>query len=57
MQAWEAHDPTLTRPIAAPMERCAELLGVDLDAIKEAGRPCRAISPSRPDEGLEPDAA
>ena len=36
MQAWEAHDPTLTRPIAAPLERCAELLGVDLDAIQEA---------------------
>ena len=36
MQAWEAHDPTLTRLIAAPLERCAELLGVDLDAIREA---------------------
>jgi hypothetical protein len=36
MQAWEAHDPTLTRPIAAPLEQCAELLGVDLDAIREA---------------------
>jgi hypothetical protein len=36
MQAWEAHDPTLTRPIAAPLERCAELLGVDLAAIQEA---------------------
>jgi hypothetical protein len=36
MQAWEAHDPSLTRPIAAPLERCAELLGVDLDAIQEA---------------------
>jgi hypothetical protein len=36
MQAWEAHDPTLTRPIAAPLERCSELLGVDLDAIREA---------------------
>jgi hypothetical protein len=36
MQAWEAHDPALTRPIAAPLERCAELLGVDLDAIQEA---------------------
>jgi hypothetical protein len=35
MQAWEAHDPTLTRPIAAPLERCAELLGVDLDTIQE----------------------
>jgi hypothetical protein len=36
MQAWEAHDPTLTRPIAAHLERCAELLGVDLTAIREA---------------------
>jgi hypothetical protein len=36
MPAWEAHDPTLTRPIAAPLERCAELLGVDLDALQEA---------------------
>jgi hypothetical protein len=35
MPAWEAHDPTLSRPIAAPLERCAELLGVDLDAIQE----------------------
>jgi hypothetical protein len=36
MPAWEAHDPTLTRPIAAPLERCAVLLGVDLAAIREA---------------------
>jgi hypothetical protein len=36
MQAWEAHDPTLTRPIAAPLEQCAELLSVDLDAIRDA---------------------
>jgi hypothetical protein len=36
MQAWEAHDPTLTRPIAAPLERCAELLGVDLATIRQA---------------------
>jgi len=28
MSAWNAHDPTLTHPIAAPLERCAELLGV-----------------------------
>ena len=35
MQAWEAHDSTLNRPIVAPPERCAELLGVDLDAIQE----------------------
>jgi hypothetical protein len=36
MSAWEAHDPTLSRPIAAPLARCAELLGVDLAAIREA---------------------
>ena len=36
MQAWEAHDPTLARPIAAPLHQCAELLGVELDAIQEA---------------------
>jgi hypothetical protein len=36
MPAWEVSDPTLTRPIAAPLEQCAELLGFDLDAIREA---------------------
>jgi hypothetical protein len=36
MSAWEAHDPTLSRPIAAPLERCVELLGVDLEDIREA---------------------
>ena len=30
------HDPDLGRPIAAPLERCAELLGVDLATIWEA---------------------
>jgi hypothetical protein len=30
------HDPALGRPIAAPLERCAELLGVDLVTIREA---------------------
>jgi hypothetical protein len=29
------HDPDLGRPIAAPLERCAELLGVDLTTICE----------------------
>ena len=29
-------DPDLGRPIAAPLERCAELLGVDLASIREA---------------------
>jgi hypothetical protein len=36
MHAWEAQDPTLSRPIAAPLERCAELLGLDLAAIQQA---------------------
>jgi hypothetical protein len=31
--AW--HDPDLGRPIAAPLQRCAELLGVDLATIRE----------------------
>ena len=34
MGTW--HDPDLGRPIAAPLERCAELLGVDLASIREA---------------------
>ena len=33
---WEADDPAYARPIAAPLERCAELLGVDLATIGEA---------------------
>jgi hypothetical protein len=27
------HDPDLGRPIAAPLDRCAELLGVDLATV------------------------
>jgi hypothetical protein len=30
------HDPDLGRPIAAPLERCAELLGVNLTTVREA---------------------
>jgi hypothetical protein len=30
------YDPNLGRPIAAPLERCAELLGVDLATVREA---------------------
>ena len=30
------HDPDLGRPIAAPLEQCAQLLGVDLVTIQEA---------------------
>jgi hypothetical protein len=29
------HDPDLGRPIAAPLDRCAELLGIDLATIRE----------------------
>jgi hypothetical protein len=29
------HDPDLGRPIAAPLEWCAELLGVDLATVRE----------------------
>jgi len=36
MQAWEAQDQTLTWPVAAPLERCAELLGVELAAVSAA---------------------
>jgi hypothetical protein len=35
MRTWEAHDPDLGRPIAAPLEQCAELLGVDLATVRE----------------------
>ena len=34
MGTW--HDLELGRPIAAPLERCAELLGFDLATIREA---------------------
>jgi hypothetical protein len=29
------HDPNLGRPIAAPLQRCAQLLAVDLDTVRE----------------------
>ena len=34
MGTWQ--DPDLGRPIAAPLERCAELFGLDLVTIREA---------------------
>ena len=34
MWTWEARDPTFNRPLAAPLERCAELLGVNLETIR-----------------------
>ena len=36
MGTGEADDPAYSRPIAAPLERCAELLSVDLATITEA---------------------
>ena len=33
MGTW--HDPDLGRPIAAPLQRCAQLLGVDLATVRE----------------------
>jgi hypothetical protein len=35
MQAWEARDPMFARPVAAPLERCAEILGVDLATVRQ----------------------
>lgn len=35
MRTWEARDPDFGRPIAAPLEQCAELLGVDLTTLRE----------------------
>jgi hypothetical protein len=35
MRAWEARDPDFGRPLAAPLEQCAELLGVDLATLYE----------------------
>jgi hypothetical protein len=35
MRTWEGRDPDLGRPIAARLEQCADLLGVDLATIRE----------------------
>jgi hypothetical protein len=32
---WEADDPAYYQPIAAPLERCAELLGIDLATVRQ----------------------
>jgi hypothetical protein len=36
MRTWERDDPDLNHPIAAPLDRCAELLGVDLVTVCKA---------------------
>ena len=35
MSAWDANDPTFGRPFAAPLEQCAQLLGVDLATLSQ----------------------
>ena len=48
MGTW--HDPALGRPIAAPLQQCAELLGVDLATIREAAatiEPYRRVDGTR----------
>ena len=34
MSAWDANDPTFGRPLAAPLEQCAQLLGVNLAILR-----------------------
>ena len=34
MNAWDANDPTFGRPLAAPLDQCAQLLGVDLATLR-----------------------
>jgi hypothetical protein len=36
VRTWELHDPAYARPLAAPLERCAELLGVDSAIVQRA---------------------
>ncbi len=35
MRTWEGRDPDFGRPIAAPLEQCAELLGADIATVRE----------------------
>ncbi len=50
MRTWERDDPYRTRPVAAPLERCAELLGIDLTAILAAAA---TIEPYRRADGTK----
>jgi len=36
VHTWGAKHPEFSWPIAAPLERCAELLGVDLATVRKA---------------------
>jgi hypothetical protein len=44
------HDPDLGRPIAAPLDRCAELLGVDLATVHELAA---NVEPYIPADGIK----
>ena len=48
MGTW--HNPDPGRPIAAPLDRCAELLGVDLATVRELAA---GIEPYRRSDGTE----
>jgi hypothetical protein len=50
MHSWERRDADFNRPIAAPLERCAELLGVDLATVREFAA---SIEPYRRSDGTE----
>jgi hypothetical protein len=45
------------RSIAAPPERCVDLLGVDLAIIRDAAAKVEPYIPNGRHQGLEPDAA
>jgi len=47
----------LGRPIAAPLKRCAELLGVDLATVHEAATKIEPYLRADGHQDLEPDAA
>jgi hypothetical protein len=34
MSAWDANDPTFGRPLAAPLDQCTQLLGVDVATLR-----------------------
>jgi hypothetical protein len=47
---WEAGDPAYSRPIAAPLERCAEPLSLNLATVRELAA---GIEPYRRADGTE----
>jgi hypothetical protein len=51
------HEADLGRPIAAPLERCAELLCVDLATVRELATNIEPYIRADGIKGLEPDAA